>query len=106
MWNKGGKIMWKKGGNNVAQQPQYKPEQPKEEAVEQPQQPQPQPEEIQQVEMKTYLMHITDGESAEKLVVGASNILEALAIFAERYLEICADWQLMNISVEEIEILQ
>ena len=94
--------MWKKE-NNVAQQPQFKPE-PKIEAVEEQQQPQPkvnQPE-----EMKTYLMHITDGESAEKLVVGASNILEAIAIFAERYQEVCVDWSIMNISIEEIEILQ
>jgi hypothetical protein len=94
--------MWKKENSNVVQAPQFKPE-PKVEAVEEQQ---PQPKETKQEEMKTFLMHITDGESAEKLVVGASNILEALAIFAERYQEVCADWIVMNISVEEIDILQ
>ena len=103
MWKKGNEI---KGGNTMNQpQPQYKPEEPVEEPVEQPQ-PQPEVQETKKEELKAFLLHITDGESAEKIIVGAATILEALTVFAGRYQEVCADWQLMNISIEEIEILQ
>jgi len=105
MWKKGIDM---KGGNIMAnqQQPtQYKPE-PKEEAVEEKQAEQQEPQQPQSEDIKMYLMHVTDGESEEKLAVCASSIMEAVSIFAERYQEVCADWKLMNISAEEIDILQ
>lgn len=63
-------------------------------------------EQEESVDKYTYLLSFLEVDGERYISIRANNILEALIKFAQKYQDVCVDWQAISLNIEMIEELE